>query len=228
MLLKQNRELEQFNFIASHDLQEPLMSLIGYSEVLKEEYFEQLDEEGKLFLDFICNSAKRMRSLIAGLLEYNSIVKNKETEICDFNVLISEVLDDLHSSIVSRRAIVTYDNLPTIKCFPVFCRQLFQNLISNAIKFSKKSTRSKINISVKETRDKWIFAVKDNGIGIEEKYFEQIFIIFRRINNISEYQGNGIGLSHCKKIVEIHDGEIWVHATPNIGSTFYFTINKKI
>ena len=228
VLLKQNRELEQFNFIASHDLQEPLMSLIGYSEVLKEEYFEQLDEEGKLFLDFICNSAKRMRSLIAGLLEYNSIVKNKETEICDFNVLISEVLDDLHSSIVSRRAIVTYDNLPTIKCFPVFCRQLFQNLISNAIKFSKKSTRSKINISVKETRDKWIFAVKDNGIGIEEKYFEQIFIIFRRINNISEYQGNGIGLSHCKKIVEIHNGEIWVHATPNIGSTFYFTINKKI
>jgi light-regulated signal transduction histidine kinase (bacteriophytochrome) len=196
--------------------------------MLKEEYFEQLDEEGKLFLDYISNSALRMRSLIAGLLEYNRIVKNKETSICDFNVLISEVLDDLFSAIVSRRSIITYDYLPTINCYPVFCRQLLQNLISNAIKFSKKSTRSKIHISVKETREKWIFAVKDNGIGIEEKYFDQIFIIFKRINNNNEYQGNGIGLSHCKKIVEIHNGEIWVHSTPNNGSTFYFTIDKNI
>jgi PAS domain S-box-containing protein len=228
MLIKQNKELEQLNFIASHDLQEPLISLIGYSNMLKEDYFDKLDDEGKLFLDFISNSAIRMRSLISGLLEYNRIFKNKETEIYDFNELISEVIDDLHSSILNRRAIITYDNLPTIRCYPVFCRQLLQNLISNAIKFSKKSTRSKINISAKETREKWIFAVKDNGIGIEEKYFEQIFIIFRRINNKDDYQGNGIGLAHCKKIVEIHNGEIWVNSTPNVGSTFYFTIDKNI
>lgn len=228
MLLKQNSELEQFNFIASHDLQEPLISLIGYSDVLKEDYSEQLDDEGKMFLDFISNSAIRMRSLISGLLEYNRIVKNKETEIYDFNELISEVIDDLHSSIVKRRSIITYDNLPTIKCYPVFCRQLFQNLISNAIKFNKKSTRSKIHISAVETSEKWIFAVKDNGVGIEEKYFEQIFIIFKRINSKDEYQGNGIGLAHCKKIVEIHNGEIWVNSIPNVGSTFYFTINKNI
>lgn len=228
MLIKQNKELEQLNFIASHDLQEPLISLIGYSNMLKEDYFDKLDDEGKLFLDFISNSAIRMRSLISGLLEYNRIFKNKETEIYDFNELISEVIDDLHSSILNRRAIITYDNLPTIKCYPVFCRQLLQNLISNAIKFSKKSTRSKINISAKETREKWIFAVKDNGIGIEAKYFEQIFIIFRRINNKADYQGNGIGLAHCKKIVEIHNGEIWVNSTPNVGSTFYFTIDKNI
>jgi PAS domain S-box-containing protein len=228
MLIKQNKELEQFNFVTSHDLQEPLTSLIGYSNMLKEDYFDKLDDEGKLFLDFISNSAIRMRSLISGLLEYNRIYKNKETDIYDFNELISEVIDDLHSSILNRRAIITYDNLPTIKCYPVFCRQLLQNLISNAIKFSKKSTRSKINISAKETREKWIFAVKDNGIGIEEKYFEQIFIIFRRINNKDDYQGNGIGLAHCKKIVEIHNGEIWVNSTPNVGSTFYFTINKNI
>ena len=228
MLIKQNKELEQFNFVTSHDLQEPLTSLIGYSNMLKEDYFDKLDDEGKLFLDFINNSALRMRSLISGLLEYNRIFKNKETDIYDFNELISEVIDDLHSSILNRRAIITYDNLPTIRCYPVFCRQLLQNLISNAIKFSKKSTRSKINISAKETREKWIFAVKDNGIGIEEKYFEQIFIIFRRINNKDDYQGNGIGLAHCKKIVEIHNGEIWVNSTPNVGSTFYFTINKNI
>lgn len=228
MLIKQNKELEQFNFITSHDLQEPLISLIGYSNMLKEDYFDKLDDEGKLFLDFINNSALRMRSLISGLLEYNRIFKNKETDVCNFNELISEVLDDLHSAIIKRRAIITYDNLPTIKCYPLFCRQLLQNLISNAIKFSKKSTRSKINISAKETREKWIFAVKDNGIGIEEKYFEKIFIIFRRINNKDDYQGNGIGLAHCKKIVEIHNGEIWVNSTPNVGSTFYFTINKNI
>ena len=228
MLIKQNKELEQFNFITSHDLQEPLISLIGYSNMLKEDYFDKLDDEGKLFLDFINNSALRMRSLISGLLEYNRIFKNKETEIYDFNELISEVIDDLHSSILNRRAIITYDNLPTIKCYPVYCRQLLQNLISNAIKFSKKSTRSKINISAKETREKWIFAVKDNGIGIEAKYFEQIFIIFRRINNKADYQGNGIGLAHCKKIVEIHNGEMWVNSTPNVGSTFYFTIDKNI
>jgi PAS domain S-box-containing protein len=228
MLIKQNKELEQLNFIASHDLQEPLISLIGYSNMLKEDYSDKLDDEGKLFLDFINNSAIRMRSLISGLLEYNRIFKNKETEIYDFNELISEVVDDLHSSILNRRAIITYDNLPTIKCYPLFCRQLLQNLISNAIKFSKKSTRSKINISAKETREKWIFAVKDNGIGIEAKYFEQIFIIFRRINNKADYQGNGIGLAHCKKIVEIHNGEIWVNSTPNVGSTFYFTIDKNI
>ena len=228
MLIKQNKELEQFNFVTSHDLQEPLTSLIGYSNMLKEDYFDKLDDEGKLFLDFISNSAIRMRNLISGLLEYNRIFKNKETEIYDFNELISEVIDDLHSSILNRRAIITFDNLPTIKCYPVFCRQLLQNLISNAIKFSKKSTRSKINISAKETREKWIFAVKDNGIGIEEKYFEQIFIIFRRINNKDDYQGNGIGLAHCKKIVEIHNGEIWVNSTPNVGSTFYFTISKNI
>jgi len=228
MLIKQNKELEQFNFVTSHDLQEPLTSLIGYSNMLKEDYFDKLDDEGKLFLDFINNSALRMRSLISGLLEYNRIFKNKETEIYDFNELISEVIDDLHSSILNRRAIITYDNLPTIKCYPVFCRQLLQNLISNAIKFSKKSTRSKINISAKETREKWIFAVKDNGIGIEAKYFEQIFIIFRRINNKDDYQGNGIGLAHCKKIVEIHNGEIWVNSTPNVGSTFYFTLDKNI
>ena len=228
MLIKQNKELEQFNFITSHDLQEPLISLIGYSNMLKEDYFDKLDDEGKLFLDFISISAIKMRSLISGLLEYNRIFKNKDTDIYDFNELISEVIDDLHSSILNRRAIITYDNLPTIKCYPVYCRQLLQNLISNAIKFSKKSTRSKINISAKETREKWIFAVKDNGIGIEAKYFEQIFIIFRRINNKADYQGNGIGLAHCKKIVEIHNGEMWVNSTPNVGSTFYFTIDKNI
>jgi light-regulated signal transduction histidine kinase (bacteriophytochrome) len=105
---------------------------------------------------------------------------------------------------------------------------LLQNLISNAIKFKKKNIKPKIVVSVKETRQKWLFSVKDNGIGIDEKNFEQIFIMFKRLNNINDYQGYGIGLSHSKRIVEIHNGEIWVNSTPKKGSTFYFTIDKKI
>ena len=228
LLVKQNKELEQFNFITSHDLQEPLLSLIGYSNLLKDEYSDKLDEEGKLFLEFISNSAGRMRALISGLLEYNRIVKNKETLTCDLNELIVEVLDDLHASILETRASISYAKLPTIKCYPVFFRVLLQNLISNAIKFKKKAIKPKIVLSVKETRQKWLFSVKDNGIGIDEKHFEQIFIMFKRLNNINDYKGYGIGLSHSKKIIEIHNGEIWVNSTPKKGSTFYFTIDKKI
>ena len=228
LLVKQNRELEQFNFITSHDLQEPLMSMIGYSNLLKDEYSDKLDDEGKLFLEFISNSASRMRALISGLLEYNRIVKNKETLTCDLNELIEEILEDLHNSVIETRASISYTRLPTVKCYPVFFRVLLQNLISNAIKFKKKNIKPKIVVSVKETRQKWLFSVKDNGIGIDEKNFEQIFIMFKRLNNINDYQGFGIGLSHSKKIVEIHNGEIWVNSTPKKGSTFYFTIDKKI
>jgi PAS domain S-box-containing protein len=228
LLIKQNRELEQFNFITSHDLQEPLLSLIGYSNLLKEDYADKLDDEGKLFIEFISNSATRMRALISGLLEYNRIVKNKETLTCDLNDIIVEVLDDLHAGILETRALIIYSKLPTINCYPVFFRLLLQNLISNAIKFKKKAIKPKIVLSVKETRQKWIFSVKDNGIGIDEKHFEQIFIMFKRLNNINDYKGYGIGLSYCKRIVEIHNGEIWVNSRPNKGCTFYFTIDKNI
>ena len=227
LLVKQNKELEQFNFITSHDLQEPLLTLIGYSNLLKEDYADKLNDEGKLFLEFISNSASRMRALISGLLEYNRIVKNKETIKCNLNDLIVEVLDDLHSSILETRASIIFTKLPTIDCYPVFFRLLLQNLISNAIKFKKKAIKPKIVVSVKETRQKWLFSVKDNGIGINEKHFEQIFIMFKRLNNINDYKGYGIGLTHCKKIVEIHNGEIWVNSIPNKGCTFYFTIDKK-
>lgn len=228
LLVKQNKDLEQFNFITSHDLQEPLLTLIGYSNLLKDDYADKLDDEGKLFLEFISNSAGRMRALISGLLEYNRIVKNKETLSCDLNDLMVEVLDDLHGYILETRASISYTKLPTINCYPVFFRSLLQNLISNAIKFKKKAIKPKIVLTVKETRQKWLFSVKDNGIGIDEKHFEQIFIMFKRLNNINDYKGYGIGLSHCKRIVEIHNGEIWVNSTPNKGCTFYFTIDKNI
>jgi PAS domain S-box-containing protein len=228
ILKRQNTELEQFNYIASHDLQEPLLTIIGYSDLLLEEFSNDLNEEGKLFLDFIHNSANRMRFLISGLLEYNRINKNSDTQWLDLNNTLSDVIDDLSVNIKESNALVHYDSLPVIECYPIFIRLLFQNLISNALKFRKENTAAEVHIEAKEHKDSWQFSIKDNGIGIEEKYFNQIFQIFRRLHTSEEYSGFGIGLAHCKKIVDIHNGKIWIESKVNEGTTFFFTISKKL
>lgn len=228
ILKRQNTELEQFNYIASHDLQEPLLTIIGYSDLLLEEFSNDLNEEGKLFLDFIHNSANRMRFLISGLLEYNRINKNSDTQWLDLNNTLSDVIDDLSVNMKESNALVHYDSLPVIECYPIFIRLLFQNLISNALKFRKENTAAEVHIEAKELKDSWQFSVKDNGIGIEEKYFNQIFQIFRRLHTSEEYSGFGIGLAHCKKIVDIHNGKIWIESKVNEGTTFFFTISKKL
>jgi len=228
ILKRQNTELEQFNYIASHDLQEPLLTIIGYSDLLLEEFSNDLNEEGKLFLDFIHNSANRMRFLISGLLEYNRINKNSDTQWLDLNNTLSDVIDDLSVNMKESNALVHYDSLPVIECYPIFIRLLFQNLISNALKFRKENTGAEVHIQAKELKDSWQFSVKDNGIGIEEKYFNQIFQIFRRLHTSEEYSGFGIGLAHCKKIVDIHNGKIWIESKVNEGTTFFFTISKKL
>ncbi len=227
MLKRQNTELEQFNYIASHDLQEPLLTITGYSNLLKEEFSPQLNEEGKLFLNFINNSANRMRFLISGLLEYNRINKNSELQTLDLSKTITDVTEDLSAIIKENKAVIITETLPTIQCYPIFIRLLFQNLISNALKFRKDTVNPIININAHETEEYWQFEVKDNGIGIEEKYFEQIFQIFRRLHTAEEYSGYGIGLAHCKKIVDIHNGSIWINSTVNHGASFFFTISKK-
>lgn len=228
ILKRQNTELEQFNYIASHDLQEPLLTIIGYSDLLLEEFSNDLNEEGKLFLDFIHNSANRMRFLISGLLEYNRINKSNDVHWLDLNNTLSDVIDDLSVNIKESNALVHYDTMPTIQCYPIFIRLLFQNLISNALKFRNANTAADVFIQAKEVEDNWQFSVTDNGIGIEEKYFNQIFQIFRRLHTSEEYSGFGIGLAHCKKIVDIHNGIIWIESKVNEGTTFYFTISKKL
>jgi len=228
ILISQNKELEQFTYIASHDLQEPLLSLISYSKLLAEEYESQLDEEGKLFVNFIQKSATRMRSLISGLMQYARINQKEEFIKSNIETLLYEVLDDLKLIIKNNEAIIKIEELPTIACSPTFIRLLFQNLISNAIKFSKKEIQSIVTVSCEERQLDWMFKIQDNGIGIETKNREQIFLIFKRLHNQQEYDGHGIGLAHCKKIVEIHDGEIWVESKLGQGSTFYFTISKTI
>jgi PAS domain S-box-containing protein len=228
MLQNQNSELEQFTYITSHDLQEPLLTLMSFSELLLEEYSHNLNDEAKLYIEFINKSAIRMRSLVRGLMEYARIGKRDEVKEIDCNLVVNDILNDLSLTIYSAQAQITVKKLANIRGYETYIRLLFQNLISNAIKFSKENTTPKIKIKCSETEKEWKFSVKDNGIGIDEKYIDQVFIIFKRLNNDSAYQGYGIGLAHCKKIVDLHNGEIHVKSKLNSGSTFNFTISKNI
>lgn len=225
-LQNQNKELEQFTYITSHDLQEPLRSLISFSELLEKEFSDKLDGNGAIYIDFITKSSKRMRALVKGLLDYSRIGNNKELVETDCNQIINDVQDDMTSIIQESKAKITIDTLPVLKCYPTEMRQLFQNLISNAIKFRKKDSIPEIKISVTENQNNWIFSVQDNGIGIDQKDIHKLFIIFKRLNNRDEYEGTGIGLAHCKKIVELHGGTIWANAELNKQSTFTFIIPK--
>lgn len=228
ILTNKNQELERFTQIASHDLQEPLLTLISFSQLLEEEYHEVLDEEGKIFVRFINKSASRMRALISGLMEYNRINKKEVLDLYDFNVLIEDVKDDLSFTIHKREAIIVSEKLPTLACYPTFIKILFQNLISNALKFTDKEILPKIKISCLEREVDWLFRVADNGIGINDKNIEEIFMIFKRLHQEEKYSGHGIGLAHCKKIVEIHNGNIWAESVEGSGSVFNFTISKNI
>ncbi len=227
-LKNQNSELEQFTYITSHDLQEPLLTLMSFSELLLEEYSEGLNDEAKLYIEFINKSAIRMRALVTGLMEYARIGKRDDVKEIDCNQVISDVLTDLSVKINEYKAEIKVENLPKIRGYETYIRLLFQNLISNGIKFNKENNKPKIKIKCSETENEWKFSVKDNGIGIDEKYIDQVFIIFKRLNNDSLYKGYGIGLAHCKKIVDIHNGEISVKSKLGSGSTFSFTISKKI
>ena len=228
ILQNQNIELEQFTYITSHDLQEPLLTLMSFSELLLEEYSDKLDEEGKLYIQFINKSAVRMRALVTGLMEYARIGRREEVTEFNTNVLVQEVLHDLDAKIRMNKAVINVENLPEIRGHVTFLRLLFQNLISNAIKFQKAGIIPKIRIYGSETEDDWVFSVSDNGIGIDAKNKDQIFTIFKKLNKQDQYEGHGIGLAHGKKIVDLHNGEIWVDSKLNEGSTFNFTISKTI
>ena len=228
MLQNQNSELEQFTYITSHDLQEPLLTLMSFSELLLEEYNKDLNDEAKLYIEFINKSAIRMRALVAGLMEYARIGKRDDVKEMDCNQVLKDVLTDLSVKIKNTKAEIAVENLPIIRGYETYIRLLFQNLISNAIKFNRENTKPEIKIKCSETIKEWKFSVKDNGIGIDKKYIDQMFIIFKRLNNDTLYRGYGIGLAHCKKIVDIHNGEILVKSTINKGSTFSFTISKNI
>jgi len=219
-----NKELEQFAFVASHDLQEPLRTISSFVELLGNEYEGELDDTADTYIKFVLEASERMRVLIKNLLDYSRIGRSQELEKIDCNVVVKNLLEDLSVQIIQSDAKLSIDKLPIILGNEVEIKQLFQNLISNAIKFRRDDVPPEIRISAVKEEQYWKFAVADNGIGLNKKHKEKIFVIFQRLHNRKVYEGTGIGLAHCKKIVELHGGKIWVISELYKGSTFYFTI----
>ncbi|HIH94480.1 TPA: PAS domain S-box protein, partial [Methanosarcina acetivorans] len=223
-LARSKADLEQFAYVSSHDLQEPLRMIASYLQLLQRRYQGELDERADKYIYFAVDGASRMQSLINDLLEFSRVTtKAREFEPTDCESILNYVLSDLEVSIKENEATVSYDSLPEIMADGTQLTQVFQNLISNAIKFRSKEA-PKIHVSAEKEDDKWRFSVQDNGIGINPKYSEKIFEVFKRLHKREEYPGTGIGLSICKKIIERHGGDIWVKSEPGRGSTFYFTL----
>ncbi|WP_176801423.1 sensor histidine kinase [Kriegella aquimaris] len=223
-LKAKNKEIEQFTYIASHDLQEPLRTVRSMIDILQEQYSAELDDDARMSLNFMTEATDRMSSLIKGLLDYSRIGREKELITIDSNETIREITDDLTAIIKRKNTVITTDKLPILKAYGIEIRLLFQNLISNAIKFQKEGATPRIHISAKEDTNYFKFSVKDNGIGISEEDSRNVFAIFNQLNKRDAYEGTGIGLAHCEKIVHLHGGQIWVDSKENEGSTFYFTI----
>lgn len=226
-----NKELEQFAYIASHDLQEPLNTISSFIGLLAEDYGENFDEAGKESMTFIKDASIRMKKLIDALLEYSRLGRSEEYHNVDCNTIIQELKKDLQVVLEKTDAKITVKNLPIVKGSEIELRLLFQNLISNGIKFNAPGTVPEVDITCIEKNDPedvskgfWQFSIKDNGIGIPEEHQERIFAIFQRLHSRDEYEGTGIGLAHCKKIVEAHGGKIWLTSKAKNGSTFHFTI----
>jgi PAS domain S-box-containing protein len=223
-LQSKNQELEQFNYISSHDLQEPLRTVLNYVQMLEEDYPE-LDEDVKNHHNAIKDAVVRMSMVVKSLLEFGRLGKQKALVITDVKKVINDVLADLNRLIEASGAKVeVVCDLPQIMAYETQLRQLFQNLIANAIKFRKENIIPQISICANSTKGYYEFSVTDNGIGIDPKHHEKIFHIFQRLNKDEEYEGHGIGLANVKKIVEMHGGKIWVESTPGEGSIFKFTI----
>jgi signal transduction histidine kinase len=223
-LARSNRDLEQFAYVASHDLQEPLRMVATYAQLLAEKYRGKLDAKADKYIEYAVDGALRMQTLIKDLLQFSRIGRRgTEPSQTDCNTVVQQVIKNLQGAIQESGAVVTYDHLPTVVADSAELLQLFQNLIGNAVKFRGPETPV-IRLRAERQGAEWHFAVSDNGIGISPEHAEAIFIVFRRLHTRAEYAGNGIGLSICKKIVEHHGGRIWVESEPGQGATFKFTL----
>ena len=223
-LERSNAELQQFAYVASHDLQEPLRMVASYTQLLARRYGDKLDDDAREFIDFAVDGARRMRALINDLLAYSRVgTRGAEFAPTDCNAVVDQVIADLGAAIEDERAGVTRGDLPTVLADAMQLQQLFQNLIANAIKFHGER-RPRVAIAAERRGDAWLFSVRDNGIGIDPEYADRIFVIFQRLHSRAEYPGTGIGLAICKKIVERHGGRIWMESAPGQGTTFYFTL----
>jgi two-component system CheB/CheR fusion protein len=234
-LLRSNRELDQFTYIASHDLQEPLRKIMTFTERFQNKYQSTVPEEGKIFLDKVVNASWRMSRLIDELLRFSRMTRGgQKFSDTDLNEVVKDVMSDLEVLLTQKKAKVNIDRLPVIRAIPVQMTQLFSNLLSNALKFTaadkspvidihcEKISGSALpeNILLRKDRDYFRITVEDNGIGFNQKYAEKVFIIFQRIHDKNIFSGNGIGLAICRKIVHNHEGEIFATAVENKGATF--------
>ncbi len=223
-----NKELEEFNYITSHDLKEPLRTVSNYVQIIKEDFSDQLNEDIKRHLNTIDKATERMKRLIQSLLDLSRLGKDRKATLVDCKVLVNDVISDLSSLIEINKAQINVYTLPVLLAYETELRQLFQNLIANAVKFKKKDSSIIIKIGYINNKTTYEFYVADNGIGIEMKHFDRIFNMFQRLNKDKDFEGHGIGLANCKKIAEIHGGKLWVESEFGKGSTFKFTIQKKL
>ena len=225
-LEKKNKELEQFTYIASHDLREPLNTIMSFLKVIKEEYNHAFVGEVHEMFGFIDDSAQRMNALVKDLLEFTRLGSREDFKRVNMKKLVNDVIQDLRDMINETQCEITVKDLPDVLGHYHQIRVLIQNLFSNSVKFTKEGEKPKIKMGYKEAGKQFKFYVQDNGIGIDKKHHEKIFQIFQRLNSREKYEGTGLGLANCRKIVHLHDGEMWVESEPGSGSTFFFTLNK--
>jgi light-regulated signal transduction histidine kinase (bacteriophytochrome) len=223
-LERSNMELQQFAYVASHDLQEPLRTIASFTQLLAKRYNDKLDDKAREFINYAVDGSKRMQTLINDLLAFSRVgtqAKTLETVRCD--AVLDRVLKNLKLAIQDSGAVITRDRLPVVLADEMQLGQMFQNLLGNAIKFRGSDT-PRIHVSAERQGATWKVMVRDNGIGISPDHNDRIFVIFQRLHTKTQYPGTGIGLAICKKIAERHGGRIWVEPSPGGGSTFYFTI----
>ncbi len=227
-LTKSNEELEKFAAVASHDLKEPLRMVSGFMDLLNKKYSDKLDDTARKYIFYAKDGAVRMSALISELLAYAQLGFNKgEFEKVGIGEVINEIVALNKAAIEEKNAVILFNGLPDIVASRILIKLLFQNLINNALNYQKKDVSPVIKIICINEDLHWKFAVEDNGIGINNEYFTQIFELFRRIHAKEEFRGTGMGLATCKRIVEQHNGEIWLESEEGKGSTFYFTIKKQ-
>ena len=223
-LKRSNEELEQFAYVASHDLQEPLRAVTSYTQLLAQRYQGNLDDRADKYIHYIVDGATRMQQLINDLLAYSRLgTRGQEFEQADCNAVVKQTMCNLQIAIAETKAVITCDAMPTVMADEFQLVQLFQNLVANSIKFCRQDIPL-IHIAACRQESEWVFSVRDNGIGIDPQYADRIFIIFQRLHGRRQYSGTGIGLAMCKRIVERHGGRIWVESQEGKGATFYFTI----
>jgi signal transduction histidine kinase len=224
-LERSNKELGEFAYLASHDLQEPLRMVGSFLQLLQQRYKDKLDKEANEYIYYAVDGAARMKRLINDLLNYSRT--NREWMIGEVDIArtVRDALQNLGASVNDSGAMIHFENMPVLRADPSQMIQLFQNLIGNAIKFRKKDEPPVIKISAGKNNTSWLFSVEDNGIGIDEQYSEKVFVIFKKLYGNEKYEGTGIGLAIAKKIVERHGGRIWFESVPGKGTTFYFTLN---